>query len=122
MIMKHGTSRNAIQCQISPAKELRFFSQVPCDLELDTVAYAVCRFFVKSPAMCRLCAPESYRIRLATGRKRKAQRHKCLLPAPLLELPGGWARIYYTVDAIGVTVQEVSLLKTYGREDTGDAD
>lgn len=113
MIMRYGTDEHAICCRITPAKELRFFAQVPCHPELDTVGYAVCRFFRKNPSLCRTCAGESYRIRLSSGRSRKSRRHQCLLPAFLLELPGGWADIRYTVDAIGVTVQEVRLLKDY---------
>jgi hypothetical protein len=115
MTLRYGTREHAICCRIAPAKELRFFSQVPCSLERDTVGYAVCRFVRNTPALCHSCAAESYRIRLSSGRMRRTRRRQCILPALLLELPGSWAHILYTVDAVGVSIQEVRLLKDYPR-------
>ncbi len=37
-------------------------------LESDTVCYAVCRFFVKNPTLCRTYTWESYQLRLAGAR------------------------------------------------------
>lgn len=113
MRMKNGTGVYATQCQISPARDLRFYSQVPCSLEPETIAYAVCRFFTKSAHMCRFCVSESYRMRLASGKGRRAKRCRATLPAVLMDLPGSWAQVRFTIDAVGVTVQEVRLLRCY---------
>lgn len=113
MKMKNGTGENVTQCQITAAKDLRIYTQVPCSLESETIAYAVCRFFTKSTGLSRFCVSESYRMRLVHRKSHKARRCRSILPAILMELPGNWAQIRFSIDAVGVTIREVSLLKRY---------
>lgn len=104
---------NSLACEIAIAPDFTFHSSVPCDLEPDTVRYAVRRFFCKSGRICHDCTWASWQLRLAGSRRRRPQRWSYVLPAVLLELPGAWARVTVSVNAVGVQVHRVALLREY---------
>ncbi len=99
-------------CEITVSENFRFFSQVSCSLEFDSVRYATCRFFQKSKALCRECVFESWQLRISKSRKRKT-RHFYVIPAVLMELPGNWAKVTITIDTYGVCVQQLELLQQH---------
>ena len=113
MKLTTGTGWGAVSCQISPAQDVTVENRLRFHPETDTVCYAVCRFFTKTPALCRAYARESYRMRLAKGKGRRPQRHRITLPAPLLELPAGWVQVRFQVDPEGVTVRQVVLTERF---------
>ena len=113
MKMTSENEYGSYACELIAAKELRFHADFPCDVELDTVRYAVCRFLRKSKSLCKEYVKESYRLRLASGKGRKTKRRWCLAPAALLELPGAWVHIGVSISATGVTVEQVGLHETY---------
>ena len=51
MKLSNGNGQGAVRCQISPASDVRVENHLDLPLEADTVCYAVCRFFVKTPAL-----------------------------------------------------------------------
>ena len=109
MKLSNGNGQGAVRCQISPANDVRVENHLDLPLEVDTVCYAVCRFFVKTPALAGAYAWESYQLRLAKGKGRRGRWHRCTLPAPLLELPAGWVQVRFRVDPEGVTLRQVVL-------------
>lgn len=113
MKMVNGTGYNAAACQIAAAKEFTFTALVPCDLEPEAVSYAVCRFFYRSRSLCRTYVMESCALRFAKGKARKTRHYRCVIPAPLMELPGNWVKVNFAVDAVGVTIRRAALLWSY---------
>lgn len=90
-----------------------FGSIIRCDYPEDTIKYAIQRFFIKNEQMRRDCTYESWQIRLASGKKRRPRYYKYLIPAKRLELPGSWARVILSIDASGVTVKKLDLLRNF---------
>lgn len=113
MKMTHGTGWSAVSCQIAADTNLRIDNRLKTRLEPDTVCYAVCRFFAKTPALCRAYTWESYQLRLARGKGRRARRHQCAIPAPLMELPAGWVQVHFQVDPTGVKLRQITLTPDY---------
>lgn len=113
MKMTHGTGWSAVSCQIAADTNLRIDNRLKTRLEPDTVCYAVCRFFAKTPALCRAYTWESYQLRLARGKGRRARRHQCAIPAPLMELPAGWVQVRFQVDPTGVKLRQITLTPDY---------
>lgn len=97
-------------CELAIADDCRFRFDVPCSYEDCTIRYAVCRFFSKAGVLQRDCTYKSWQKRLRSGKKsRKALRFSYIVPAAVLELPGAWAQISGTIDAVGVTVRYLKL-------------
>lgn len=113
MKMTHGTGWSAVSCQICVDTNVRVENHLKTALEPDTICYAVCRFFTKAPAMCRTYTWESYQLRLARGKGRRARRHCCAIPAPLMELPAGWVQVRFQVDPTGVSIRQIVLTPAY---------
>ena len=90
-----------------------YYGYAALPMEPDTIRYAVCRFFSRTPALCRAYAWESYQLRLARGKGRRPRRHRCTIPAPLMELPAGWVQVRFQVDPTGVTIRQISLTADY---------
>lgn len=103
----------SITCEVSVAENYTFYSQVFCDYEKDTIAYAVEKFFSRFVRFRRECTLESWQIRIAKGKERKKHNFMYLVPAVFMELPGNWVRIYGDIDAVGVKVKRVELLKEH---------
>ena len=78
-----------IVCEVSVTENYKMFSEVTCEYEKDTVAYAVERFF------CR---------------RERIHKFSYLIPSVLLELPGNWTRLAGEINAAGVKVWKVELL------------
>lgn len=100
-------------CEISVAADYTLLSQVPCDYGKDTVAYAVERFFSRFKRFRRECTYESWQMRLAKGKARKRHDFMYIVPALFMELPGNWIRISGSIDAVGVNVKRVEILKDH---------
>lgn len=98
-----------IVCEVSVTGNYKMFSEVTCEYEKDTVAYAVERFFCHSSRFRRECTLESWQIRTAKGRER-THKFSYLIPSVLLELPGNWTRLTGEINTIGVKVWKVELL------------
>ncbi len=101
----------SLACEFAIAPDFTFRSDVPCELEPDTVRYAVRRFFCKSGRIRRDCTLASWQLRLASPRRRRPARWSYILPAALLELSGAWARVHISVTAEGVQVHRLALLR-----------
>lgn len=99
-------------CEITASENFHFFSHVPCSLELDSILYAVCRFFQKSKKLRRDCIFESWQLRIIKA-SRKKKRHTYVIPAMLMELPGAWAEVHIMIDSSGVAIQQVKLLQQH---------
>ena len=98
-----------IVCEVSVTENYKMFSEVTCEYEKDTVAYAVERFFCRSSRFRRECTLESWQIRTTKGRER-IHKFSYLIPSVLLELPGNWTRLTGEINAAGVKVWKVELL------------
>lgn len=110
MKLTTGTGYGAISCNIEASKAMLFTTEVPCNgLGTEAAGYAVCRFLKKDPKTAYRYIRESYRLRLASGKKRKSRFCWLSGSAHALELPGAWVRIQLRVDPEGITVERVEL-------------
>jgi len=109
MKMKNGT----IACEFSVRPDFSFVSHVPCEYGGDTVSYAIRQFVKHCGKFQREGAMESWRFRIASGKRAKKSSHTYLAPAVLMELPGEWAAISYNIDAVGVEVWKVELFDRF---------
>ncbi len=96
---------NTYSCPVSAARGLRFDLRVPCDLEVESLVYAVRRFIRRSPVLLGDFAGESYGLRLSRGRVRR----RFVAPAALLELPGSWAAVSLRVLPTGAEITRIGL-------------
>lgn len=101
-----------IVCEVSVTESYKLFSEVVCEYERDTIAYAVERFFCYSSRFRRECTLESWQIRTEKGRER-AHKFTYLIPAVFLELPGSWVRLNGEINAAGVKIWKVELLSEH---------
>ena len=85
MKLSNGNGQGAVRCQISPANDVRVENHLDLPLEADTVCYAVCRFFVKTPLWRRLCLGE---LSAPSGQRQRAEGQMAPVHSarPLLEL------------------------------------
>lgn len=102
-----------IVCEVSVAENYAFRSEVTCQYDNGTVAYAVERFFTHCTLFCRECTYESWQIRIAKGKARRSHNFTYLIPAVLMELPGIWIRLVGDIDAVGVNIKKVELLNEH---------
>ena len=100
-----------VACEVAVVDNYSFVSEVECEYEKDTVAYAVELFFIRSPRFRRECTYESWQLRISKGTARKAHKFTYLVPAILMELPGEWVRLSGEICPIGVKVKKVELLQ-----------
>lgn len=84
--------------------------RVPCPLVADSVRYAACRAFVKSPRLRQALLPVSLRLRVGGRGTPKAVRHCVALPAACFALREGSAYVRFAVTREGVRVERVWLL------------
>ena len=110
MKIKIGTGYQTFSCSITPASGIIISAPEDEELDDDTVAYAICRLFCRSPKLAQPYVWESYQLRLATGKERKVQRHRITIPASLAELPGGWINVKFSVAPTGIQVDRVEFL------------
>ncbi len=103
----------SLACEVSAASDFSFSSQVTCSYERDTVRYAAELFLRRSTKFRRACTYESWQIRIAKGKERRKHRFAYLIPAVLMELPGAWVRITGSIDAVGVKIERMEILKAY---------
>ena len=92
-------------CPVQVGRGLRFDLRVSCDLEDESIVYAVCRFIRRSPALMGDFAGESYRLRLQRGKTRRS----FVAPASLLELPGSWAAVSLRILPTGAEITRIGL-------------
>ncbi|MCD7920514.1 MAG: hypothetical protein LUG45_10725 [Clostridiales bacterium] len=103
----------SIGYKLSFAKEFRLDTRdIPEHLDVPTAKYAVQRYLKRNDKLLRKLVPESYALRLASGKVR-ARRLVCVSSAEKLELPGNWAELKLVVDARGITVQRLRLTLDY---------
>ncbi len=93
-----------LECQIKARPGLEAEIGGLCS---EAVVYGVCRLLSKSSNVCRQYVCESYRMRLAAGKGRKALHHSCVIPAFLAEIDGELLRIDLMVDSSGVTIKSI---------------
>lgn len=95
---------------LASAADLPLTVAIPCPLLPDSIRYAACRAFLKSPGLRAWVLERSYRLRLG-GRRRPRQQRFCMqLPAQLFALTRGQAFIAFSVSAEQVCVEQVWLL------------
>ena len=109
MILRTTGSVNPITVEVKAAQPLRFHSEYRCELEPETLAYAVFRFLRHNPGLLRRLAAESFRLRFEKGKRRRPVRRRCRAPAMLLELPGAWATVDFLVGAEELLVSALTL-------------
>lgn len=100
-------------CEVTVVNGFAFHSEVKYLYDRDTVAYAVERFFVRCSRFTRECTTESWQIRIATGKARRPHKFSYLVPSVLMELPGRWVRISGDIDAVGINVKKVELIREH---------
>lgn len=101
-----------LECQIKARPGLDASMGELCS---DAVIYGVSRLLARSESACREYVCQSYRMRLATGKGRRSQRRRCIIPAFLAEIDGELLRIDLTIDCSGVTIQNIRELKFSSR-------
>ena len=104
MKMKTGKEGRQLICEVWAAKDLKILGNCPRDLDPDTIGYAVCRFLTKCDLLCREYVEQSYRLRLARGRKRRPVKSFFTAPARKLELPGCYLQAEVLISPAGVEV------------------
>ncbi|MCC8099394.1 MAG: hypothetical protein LIO78_04925 [Clostridiales bacterium] len=98
---------------LSFAKEFRLDTRdIPERLDVPTAKYAVQRYLKRNDRLLKKLVPESYALRLASGKVRP-KRLVCVSPAEKLELPGSWAELTLVVDAKGITVRKLRITLEY---------
>lgn len=102
---------NNVVCEVEVSEDYNFRTEVSCEYRKDTIAYAVELFLTKCRRFCRECTYESWKLRIAKGKKRPSRNFTYLIPAALMELPGGWVRLTGNIDEAGVIIKKVELLK-----------
>ncbi len=115
MKLSLGSEVLAPSCALELAKNVRVDVDPALSVSRETLLYAVCRFIRHSPALCREYVIASWRLRLQSGRARRALRRGFVSPAALLELPRGWAAVSVSVSPAGVTVERVGLYPSFDR-------
>lgn len=100
-------------CEVAVVNNYSFTTEVACEYNKDTIGYAVERFFARCSSFCKTCTYESWQLRIAKGKARKNHKFTYLIPATLMELPGGWVRVSGEIDTVGVKVMKVELLKDH---------
>ena len=103
----------SIVCEVTVAENYNFFTEVPCEYEKDTIAYAVEHFFTRCRRFRRECTYQSWQHRIAKGKAKRPEKFTYLIPAILMELPGGWVRLAGKIDVTGVRIHKVELLKEH---------
>ena len=91
-----------VACEVSVVENFHFLSEVDCEYEKDTVAYAVELFFAQSSRFRRECSYESWQLRTLKGKARQP-----------MELPGTWVRLTGEINPVGVKIKKVELLEDY---------
>ena len=114
MKMVTNNSCSPITVELNAASDMKLRCSVPCDLGMDAIRYAVCRFISHNPKLSGFYAAQSCALRFENDRKaRKPKTFRCTAPAALLELPGAWAVLRIRVDPEAVTVTSLELTDTY---------
>ncbi len=109
MKLTTGTGYGALTCDLSVSPNLSFYTKTDCDLELDSIGYAACRFLRHTNKLCRTYVKKSYDLRFAKGKARKPVRCFFVAPSALMELPGAWTHVRITVSPAGVVVDHVGI-------------
>lgn len=107
--MVYGT----IICEVSVAVNCTITVSDCYEYPKDTIAYAVEKFFSQHAKTYRECTYESWRLRIAKGRKKKIRRFEYIIPAVLMELPGNWVRVCGDINVVGVNINRIELLKDH---------
>ncbi len=110
-----GNEPLAASCALEAGKNVRVEGDLASSVPRDTLLYAVCRFIRHSGTLSRRYVWTSCRLRLESGRARRPQRRCFVAPAPLLQLPRGWAAVNVSVGPAGVTVERVTLCTSLDR-------
>lgn len=105
MDMKYGTCT----CKIEVAPDAKIIRDDICDLEDATVGYAVCKYVRKNAILCKGLVLESYNLRLCNGKKSRPQKHKIIVLAHKMSLPGEKIKVYLTVNRKGVIVNQIRI-------------
>ena len=103
----------SLTCEISTTEKCTIISQELCDYEEDTIIYAVERFFAQCTHLSKECSKISWQFRIAKGKSPKKQQFMYIIPAVLMELPGNWVKINGNIDAVGVNVNRIEMLKQH---------
>ncbi len=95
---------------LASAADLPVTVAIPCPLHPESIRYAACRAFLKSPSLRAWALERSYRLRLS-GRRRPSCRFFCAqLPVQLFALARGQAFVLFSVSGERVCVEQVWLL------------
>lgn len=100
-------------CEICVPENFNFYSEIDCNYEKGTIAYAVEKFWTESKKIQKECTRECWKIRIASGKERRKKRVSYTIPAVLMELPGDWVRVHLEIDSVGVIVRSVEILNGY---------
>ena len=100
-------------CEVSVDPDYMLLKHGLCDYERDTIAYAVERFFTRCRKAGKACTEESIQIRVAKGKAKRKHAFMYLAPAILMELPEGWVRVWGEVNAAGVEINKIEILKEH---------
>ena len=74
MIIRTNGVFNQLTVELKTAQQLRFRSEYRCELDCETLGYAVCRFLLHNPSLLNRLATESCRLRFERGKARRPVR------------------------------------------------
>ena len=101
-------------CEVSVDPDYMLLKHGLCDYERDTIAYAVERFFYPAAEKpVRHARKKVYRFVLPKAKQKRKHAFMYLAPAILMELPEGWVRVWGEVNAAGVEINKIEILKEH---------
>lgn len=106
MKMISGGANRSLACNVWVSSNLTFITSTS-GIKPDTAGYAACRFLTKCDSLSRDYTDLSYKIRLGKGKDRKTKYEWFVVPAALMELPGGWAKVEVAINDRGVEIRKI---------------
>lgn len=100
---------------LASAADLPLTVAIPCPLHPESIRYAACRAFLKSPSLRAWVLERSYRLRLSSRRRPRRLRFCAQLPVQLFALARGQAFVLFSVSGEQVCVEQVWLLPSGAR-------
>ena len=96
-------------CEVSVDPDYMLLKHGLCDYERDTIAYAVERFFTRCRKAGKACTEESIQIRVVI------EYNGMWLVSKFeeMELPEGWVRVWGEVNAAGVEINKIEILREH---------
>ena len=100
------TSEGAFGCRLTADDKFHFTFGAPCPYGAETVAYAVCRYIRRCPALRDPLIREAVKLGLTVRGKPKGRTRRVRTRASALELPGKLAHIKLLIQPGKIVVKD----------------